>query len=104
MVSTFREEENLFEELDSTTTGINFFNLLHESEEYNYMHYYYLYIGSGVAVGDINNDGLQDIFFNGIMTPNRLYLNKQGQFSVSGHFITGRHHRRNWHQDWCDDG
>jgi hypothetical protein len=76
MVSTFREEENLFEELDSTTTGINFFNLLHESEEYNYMHYYYLYIGSGVAVGDINNDGLQDIFFNGIMTPNRLYLNK----------------------------
>jgi hypothetical protein len=40
------------------------------------MNYYYLYNGSGVAVGDINNDGLTDIFFGGIMTPNRLYLNK----------------------------
>jgi hypothetical protein len=70
------ETETLFSELSSGKTGINFRNLLVEDESLNVAHYIYFYNGAGVAIGDINNDGLQDVFFTGNMVKNRLFLNK----------------------------
>ncbi|WP_308992366.1 VCBS repeat-containing protein [Mariniflexile litorale] len=57
-------------------SGIDFTNKLTETDSVNYFKYHYLYNGGGVAVGDINNDGLSDIYFTGNMVPNKLYLNK----------------------------
>lgn len=65
-----------FERLDARQTGITFANKLTETEALNVLAYEYFYNGGGVAVGDINNDGLPDLFFSGNMTPNALYLNK----------------------------
>ena len=55
---------------------MDFVNLLVENEDLNIMKYDYLYNGGGVAVGDINQDGLEDIYFSGNMVDNKLYLNK----------------------------
>jgi hypothetical protein len=69
-------EPTLFTLLDNDETGIQFRNELYEGDELNVMNYSYFYNGAGVSVGDINNDGLVDIFFTGNMVKNRLYLNK----------------------------
>lgn len=66
----------LFTEVPSSHTHIHFKNQIQENENYNILTYEYLYNGGGVAVGDINNDGLADIMFTGNMTSNKLYLNK----------------------------
>lgn len=68
-------QQKLFNLLDSTQTGIGFSNHLTESEELNVLAFEYFFNGGGVAVGDINNDGLLDIFFTANMQPNKLYLN-----------------------------
>jgi enediyne biosynthesis protein E4 len=60
----------------STSSGIHFSNQITETEDQNIFTYEYMYNGSGVAVGDINNDGLQDIFFTANQLPDQLYLNK----------------------------
>ena len=65
--------------MPSSVTGINFINPLQETEQFNVLNYGYLYNGGGVAIGDINNDGLSDIYFTGNMVGSRLYLN-QGNF------------------------
>lgn len=57
-------------------TGIDFQNTLSYSEAFNTYTYRNFYNGGGVAVGDLNNDGLSDVFFCGNMVSNRLYLNK----------------------------
>jgi enediyne biosynthesis protein E4 len=67
--------DQMFEFLDSTNTGIGFQNLIIESENFNFLLYEYLHNGAGVALGDINNDGLTDIYFSGNMVYNKLYLN-----------------------------
>lgn len=69
-------EGKIFEMLPSTTTGIEFSNNLTESHALNYFTYSYLYMGGGVAAGDINNDGLVDLYFTGNQVSNKLYLNK----------------------------
>lgn len=66
----------LFTELSPKDTGISFKNLVRESEEFNVLTYGYFYQGGGVAVGDINNDGLPDLYFTGNMMASKLYLNK----------------------------
>lgn len=65
-----------FKELASSYTGIKFVNLLQDKEDMNILTFEYMYNGGGVAVGDINNDGLTDIYFSSNQGPNRLYLNK----------------------------
>jgi enediyne biosynthesis protein E4 len=57
-------------------TGIRFTNTITDKEEVNRLTYEYYYNGGGVAVGDINNDGLDDLYFTGNMVEDKLYLNK----------------------------
>ncbi len=70
------KSDTLFTKLASNETGIDFNNKLTETHTYNYFTYPYMYLGGGVAVGDVNNDGLEDLFFTGNMVENKLYLNK----------------------------
>ncbi|HTN06600.1 VCBS repeat-containing protein [Agriterribacter sp.] len=65
-----------FSLLSSKETGISFNNRIRETEEDNVLNYEYFYNGGGVAVGDINNDGLPDIYFTGNTTEDHLYLNR----------------------------
>ena len=58
-----------------TNTGIDFNNVLIETEQLNPYTYKNFYNGGGVALGDINNDGLLDIYFTGNLVENKLYLN-----------------------------
>jgi hypothetical protein len=69
----------LFTLLDSKHTNIDFINDVEYTEEYNTYTYRNFYNGAGVGLGDFNNDGLQDIYFCGNQTGNKLYINK-GQF------------------------
>ena len=66
----------LFTKLDPSQSAIHFKNSIKESNSLNYFSYEYIYNGGGVAIGDINNDGLPDLFFTANMSFNRLYLNK----------------------------
>ncbi len=68
-------EDTLFRDLTPDETGIDFTNQLKYSEDFNMIDYLYYYDGGGVAVGDINNDGLSDIYFVSNEGDNALYLN-----------------------------
>jgi len=70
------DEGSLFKNPAPETTGITFENTLTETDDLNILDYLYFYNGGGVALGDINNDGLPDIFFSGNQVKNKLYLNQ----------------------------
>lgn len=65
--------------MDASFTGVDFQNQIVEDTTFNFLNYLYYYNGGGVAVGDINNDGLDDLFFTSNQNENKLYLNK-GEF------------------------
>ena len=69
-------EEKLFVRKESNQTNIFFNNTLTETDTLNYMNYPYLYMGGGVAIGDINNDNIPDVYFTGNMVEDKLYLGK----------------------------
>ncbi|QCR21342.1 VCBS repeat-containing protein [Pontibacter sp. SGAir0037] len=71
-----KKEDTLFTLLSPDETGITFSNRIFESDTLNILTSEYVYNGGGVAVGDFNNDGLQDVYFTGNMVSNKLYLNK----------------------------
>jgi len=68
----------LFTKLSHNSTGIDFKNTLKEDvdSDFNILSFDFYFNGAGVALGDINNDGLSDIFFTANTGPNKLYLNK----------------------------
>jgi len=68
----------LFNLIDPNLSGVNFQNTLNESLNLNVLMYEYLYNGGGVAVGDLNGDGLEDIYFSANVSGNQLYLNQGG--------------------------
>ncbi len=71
-----KKEASVFENPSFDKTGISFSNTITETDDLNILDYLYFYNGGGVAIGDINNDELPDIFFSGNQVKNKLYLNK----------------------------
>ena len=70
------KSKTLFQEVPVSKSGIQFINKLTYSDSLTVLDFEYMFNGAGVAILDINNDGLQDVFFTGNMVSARLYLNK----------------------------
>ena len=91
------DDAPLFSLVPSTHSGVTFQNRIEETNLVNYFKYEYLYNGGGVAVGDVNNDGLPDLYLTGNMTSNRLYLN-QGDLQFEE--VTAKA-KASYLNDWC---
>jgi hypothetical protein len=70
------QERPLFEAVSSSKTNIHFANTITTNDSLNALSFDYIYNGGGVAIGDINNDSLPDIYFTGNQVSGKLYLNK----------------------------
>ena len=79
-----RGQDNLplFEKLDPAQTSVDFTNTLKQTTDFNIINYPYFYDGGGVSIGDINNDGLPDIYLTANTQANGLYLN-EGNFQFT---------------------
>lgn len=86
----------LFVQLDSTQTGVGFANLVEDAQDYNILTYRNFYNGGGVALGDINNDGLPDIFLTANLGESKLYLNKGSFHFVDVTASCGIKSKRGW--------
>ncbi len=73
---TKKETDRKFDLLPPDRTGIQFSNTITETPDLNPVNYIYMYNGAGTGVGDIDNDGLPDLFFAGNQVPSKLYRNK----------------------------
>ncbi|MUH35226.1 hypothetical protein D9O36_05180 [Zobellia amurskyensis] len=71
-----KDKAPLFKLVHPDSSGITFMNHVEENLKNYVVHFNYVYNGGGVAIGDINNDGLSDIYFSGNEVSNKLYLNK----------------------------
>lgn len=70
------KDKPLFNEKSVESTGLNFENTLVETSDFNVVTYEYIYNGGGLSVGDLNNNGLPDIYLSGNQVSNKLFLNK----------------------------
>ncbi len=69
-------ETTLFELIPAEISGVTFENKLTSTDSMNILEYLYFYNGGGVAIGDVNQDGLADLYFSGNQVSNKLYLNR----------------------------
>lgn len=76
LMACSKDKEPLFKTITPVESGIHFSNTITYADSLSVIDFEYMYNGGGVAIGDINNDGLQDIYFTGNMTSSKLYLNK----------------------------
>lgn len=79
IVACSRDEtskDTLFQNIPSSESGITFENTITNSEEFNIFNYRNFYNGGGVAIGDINNDDLPDVYLIANQGANKLFLNK----------------------------
>lgn len=76
--NTDQSSPTLFNKLSANQTGIDFENALLPENNFDVFRYRNYYNGGGVAIGDVNNDGLPDVYLTSNMNGNRLYLNKGG--------------------------
>lgn len=68
-------KKQLFKLVSSKDSSIDFQNTLSENDSVNILDFEFMFNGGGVAIGDIDNDGLQDIYFSGNQVPGKLYRN-----------------------------
>jgi len=78
VIISCRQKNTLLHSLPSSRTGIDFVNRVEEDDSVNVLEYMNIYTGAGVAAGDINNDGLTDLYFSANRGGGKLYLNKGG--------------------------
>jgi hypothetical protein len=87
--NTTQKQDNLFELVQNS--GIHFNNNVQDNDTINILNYRNFYNGGGVGVGDLNNDGLVDVFFTANQGANKLFLNKGGfkfeDISVKAGFV-----------------
>jgi len=91
------DKETLFNRLSAADTGIDFENIIIENDFENILTYSYMYNGGGVAAGDINNDGLVDLFFTSNQGSNALFLNLGGMKFEDISEKAGIADSRGWH-------
>jgi hypothetical protein len=76
VLTACQKESKRFVRLSPEETGIYFNNDITENDTLNILNSEFVYNGGGVAVGDLNGDGLQDLYFTGNQVENKLYLNR----------------------------
>ncbi len=70
------DQEPLFTKVTAATSNIHFENTVESQKDFNIFTYRNYFNGGGVAIGDINNDGLPDVYLTANQGENKLYLNK----------------------------
>src|SRR5687768_7721744 len=91
------DADALFQLMPADQTGIDFNNQVTDTKDFNIFSYRNFYNGAGVVVGDVNNDGLPDIFFTSNQQQNKLYINKGNWKFEDITDKAGLQSRQHWH-------
>lgn len=89
----------LFRRIEASKTGIDFANTIEETATDNVLNYEYFYNGGGVAAADFNNDGLTDLYFTANQGPDKLYLNRSKDGSLTFEDAT-KQAGISWNGEW----